>query len=244
MPEPMSLVSAFDDLPDPRRSQGLDHRLTDLLLIAVCTLRVGGESAYDMEDSGRAREDWLRTFLPLPDGIASHGTFNRLFQALEPAGRRRRLEPPPPGQRLDPDRLRPAATGRSRTSPSSPAPCAATGPSRTNATGFWKSPSARTRAAHVPATPLPTSVSTSVSPSTASEKTNPSTAVSTANGSTPQSTQITCAISSKSDASPRIESLAGESGNSAKYALTPKFHPPRKADLSIGRLVGQSYHSQ
>ena len=38
MPEPMSLVSAFDDLPDPRRSQGLDHRLTDLLLIAVCTL--------------------------------------------------------------------------------------------------------------------------------------------------------------------------------------------------------------
>ena len=45
MPEPMSLVSAFDDLPDPRRSQGLDHRLTDLLVIALGTLRVGGESA-------------------------------------------------------------------------------------------------------------------------------------------------------------------------------------------------------
>jgi len=85
MPEPMSLVSAFDDLPDPRRSQGLDHRLTDLLVIAVCTLLVGGESAYDMEDFGRAREEWLRTFLPLPNGIASHDTFNRLFQGLDPA---------------------------------------------------------------------------------------------------------------------------------------------------------------
>ncbi len=92
-PEPVSFVSAFDDLPDPRRTQGLDHRLTDLSVLAVGPLRVGGERAYDMEDFGRAREDWLRTFLPLPNGIASHGTFNRLYQALEPAGRRRGLEP-------------------------------------------------------------------------------------------------------------------------------------------------------
>ena len=85
MPTSLSLLNAFHDLPDPRRTQGQDHRLTDLLVIAVCTLLVGGESAYDMEDFGRAREDWLRTFLPLPKGIASHDTFNRLFQALDPA---------------------------------------------------------------------------------------------------------------------------------------------------------------
>jgi predicted transposase YbfD/YdcC len=84
MPTPVSLVSAFHDLPDPRRAHGQDHRLTDLLVIAVCTLLVGGESAYDMEDFGRAREAWLRSFLPLPHGIASHDTFNRLFQALNP----------------------------------------------------------------------------------------------------------------------------------------------------------------
>jgi predicted transposase YbfD/YdcC len=79
------LVSAFDELPDPRRAQGQDHRLTDLLVIAVCTLLVGGESAYEMEDFGRAREAWLRSFLPLPGGPPSHDTFNRLFQALDPA---------------------------------------------------------------------------------------------------------------------------------------------------------------
>jgi predicted transposase YbfD/YdcC len=85
MPTPVSLVSAFDNLPDPRRAHGQDHRLTDLLVIAVCTLLVGGESAYEMEDFGRAREAWLRSFLPLPGGPPSHDTFNRLFQALDPA---------------------------------------------------------------------------------------------------------------------------------------------------------------
>ena len=83
MPTSLSLVAAFDELPDPRVDRGKEHRLADLLVIAVCTLRVGGESAYDMEDLGRSREAWLRTFLPLPNGIASHDTSDRLFQLLD-----------------------------------------------------------------------------------------------------------------------------------------------------------------
>jgi len=85
MPTPLSLLSAFAELPEPRRAHGQDHRLTDLLVLAVCTLLVGGESAYDMEDFGRAREDWRRSFLPLPGGPPSHDTSDRLFQALDPA---------------------------------------------------------------------------------------------------------------------------------------------------------------
>ncbi|MEI6356516.1 MAG: transposase family protein [Verrucomicrobiota bacterium] len=69
----------MDGLQYRRRAQGQEHRLTDLLAIAVCTLLVGRESVYDMEDFGRARKDRLRTFLPLPKGIASHDTFNSLF---------------------------------------------------------------------------------------------------------------------------------------------------------------------
>jgi predicted transposase YbfD/YdcC len=37
-----------------------------------------------MEEYGIASEDWLRTFLELPDGIPSHDTFNRFFSALDP----------------------------------------------------------------------------------------------------------------------------------------------------------------
>jgi predicted transposase YbfD/YdcC len=83
--ERKSLVARMAELPDPRHERTREHELGDLLVIAVCTLLVGGESFYDMEDFGHAREDWLRTFLRLPGGIPSHDTFNRLFQALDPA---------------------------------------------------------------------------------------------------------------------------------------------------------------
>jgi hypothetical protein len=68
MPIVTSLLEAFSVLPDPRLERGKEHRLTDLLVIAVCTLLSGGESFYDMEDFARMREGWLRTFLALPGG--------------------------------------------------------------------------------------------------------------------------------------------------------------------------------
>lgn len=37
-----------------------------------------------MENFGRAKQEWLRTFLRLPAGIPSHDTFNRVFFALNP----------------------------------------------------------------------------------------------------------------------------------------------------------------
>lgn len=85
MSEAQSLITILARLPDPRIERSREHELTDLLVIAVCTLLVGGESFYDMEDFGHARKDWLQTFLRLPGGIPSHDTFNRLFQALDPA---------------------------------------------------------------------------------------------------------------------------------------------------------------
>lgn len=80
-----SLLEALSELPDPRLERGKEHRWSELLFIAVCTLLTGGESFYDMEDFAAMREGWLRTFLVLPGGPPSHDTFNRLFQALDPA---------------------------------------------------------------------------------------------------------------------------------------------------------------
>ena len=58
---------------------------------------MGGESFYDMEDFGRARKEWLQTFQRLPGGIPSHDTFNRLFQALDPAAFAETFAQWPPG---------------------------------------------------------------------------------------------------------------------------------------------------
>ena len=79
-----SLVDHLESVPDPRIDRTRRHELTDILVIAVCTLLCGGESFNDMEDFGYAKEEWLRTFLKLPHGIPSHDTFNRVFSALDP----------------------------------------------------------------------------------------------------------------------------------------------------------------
>jgi len=44
----------------------------------------GAESWNDIADYGKAKHEWLKTFLTLPGGIPSHDTFNRVFAALDP----------------------------------------------------------------------------------------------------------------------------------------------------------------
>lgn len=80
----LSLVEHFKDLADPRVDRTKDHDLIDVLIIAVCCLLCAGESFNDMEDFGKAKEDFFKTFLKLRHGIPSHDTFNRVFSALDP----------------------------------------------------------------------------------------------------------------------------------------------------------------
>jgi len=80
----LSLIEHFQDLKDPRVDRRKDHDLIDVLVIAVCCLLCAGESFNDMQEFGRAKEDWFRTFLKLRNGIPSHDTFNRVFAALDP----------------------------------------------------------------------------------------------------------------------------------------------------------------
>src|SRR5277367_3000616 len=79
-----SLVTHLAHVPDPRINRKKEHELTDILVIAVCTLLCAGETFNDMEDFGLAKEDWFKTFLSLRNGIPSHDTFNRVFAALDP----------------------------------------------------------------------------------------------------------------------------------------------------------------
>jgi predicted transposase YbfD/YdcC len=80
----ISLIEHFKNLADPRVNRTKDHDLIDVLIIAICTLLCAGESFNDMEDFGKAKQDWFKTFLSLRNGIPSHDTFNRVFAALDP----------------------------------------------------------------------------------------------------------------------------------------------------------------
>jgi len=73
----------LEEVPDPRVDRGKDHDLVDLLVIALCTILVGGDSFYDMEEFAEVRLSCLKAFLRLRNGALSHDTFNRIFQALD-----------------------------------------------------------------------------------------------------------------------------------------------------------------
>jgi predicted transposase YbfD/YdcC len=81
---PRNLMECFDEMPDPRVDRTRDHKLIDILVIGLCTMITVGENFTDMEDFGKAKLDWLKTFLELPNGIPSHDTFNRVFSAIDP----------------------------------------------------------------------------------------------------------------------------------------------------------------
>ena len=83
-PASPSIFDHFAGIPDPRINRTRRHELVDILVIAICTLLCGGEGFNDLEDFGKAKEDWFRTFLRLPNGIPTHDPFNRIFSSLAP----------------------------------------------------------------------------------------------------------------------------------------------------------------
>lgn len=80
----LSLIEHLQQLPDPRVKGRCEHELVDVLVIALCCLMCGGEGFNDMEDFGRAKRRWFKTFLRLGGGIPTHDTFNRVLTALKP----------------------------------------------------------------------------------------------------------------------------------------------------------------
>jgi predicted transposase YbfD/YdcC len=79
-----SLLDHFSHLPDPRREQGQQHRLLDILVIAVCGAICGADTWVAIAQLGQAKYDWLKTFLDLPNGIPSHDPFGRVFARISP----------------------------------------------------------------------------------------------------------------------------------------------------------------
>lgn len=78
-----ALVGEFSTLDDPRCSGKVEHRLIDILVIAICAVVAGAESWEDIALYGRSKVEWLSTFLTLSNGIPSHDTFRRVFMLID-----------------------------------------------------------------------------------------------------------------------------------------------------------------
>lgn len=77
-------VACFEGLEDPRTGNAGRHNFYELLIMALCAVLCGGQSAVDMALFARSKEPFLRGFLTLKHGTPSHDTFSRLFRLLEP----------------------------------------------------------------------------------------------------------------------------------------------------------------
>jgi len=78
-----AIVEHFGALEDPRMAYLCDHKLIDVLIIALCALVCGAETWVDVASFGREKRAWLGTFLELPHGIPSHDTFGNVFARLD-----------------------------------------------------------------------------------------------------------------------------------------------------------------
>jgi hypothetical protein len=84
IPVNTAIVEHFQTLEDPRIERTKKHSLLDILVIALSTLLTGGAGFQDMELFGKSKHAWFQTFLALPPGVPSHGTFGRVFARLNP----------------------------------------------------------------------------------------------------------------------------------------------------------------
>ena len=88
MPSPSTLelfAPFFVNLTDPRIERGKRHSLLEMLILAVCATLGNADGWADIERFGKAKLDFFRTFLELPNGVPSHDTFGRVFALLDPA---------------------------------------------------------------------------------------------------------------------------------------------------------------
>lgn len=78
------MASHFGEIEDPRIDRTKDHKLIDIITIAICAVICGAETWVAVQTYGHAKHDWLKQFLELPNGIPSHDTFGRVFGLLNP----------------------------------------------------------------------------------------------------------------------------------------------------------------
>lgn len=79
-----SIREHLGDRPDPRRPQGVRHRPSDLITIAVRAVVRAADPGADVADVGRAEAGGFATFVGLPHGTPSQDALARVFARLDP----------------------------------------------------------------------------------------------------------------------------------------------------------------
>lgn len=74
----------FSSLEDYRDTRYTKHRMLNIVAISICAIICGARDWYDIEDFGKNKVHWLRTFLDIGDSVPSHDTYQRFFSFVRP----------------------------------------------------------------------------------------------------------------------------------------------------------------
>jgi predicted transposase YbfD/YdcC len=77
------LISIFGNVEDPRSHINQLHDLVDILLIGIISVICGAETWKQMVEFAISKEEFLKKFLKLNNGIPSDDTINRVFSAID-----------------------------------------------------------------------------------------------------------------------------------------------------------------
>src|SRR5258708_35998010 len=102
----LAIAKHFHSLPDPRVAGRRKHLLTDIVVITICGVIGGCNDWPQIVTFARARQDWVKRYLRLANGVPSEDNFDRVFDRLEPApvpsGFRSCMHDPYPAAELSP----------------------------------------------------------------------------------------------------------------------------------------------
>ena len=62
----------FSKIEDPRINRNKLHTLSDILTLTICAMLSGADGYESIEEFGHNKKTWLKTFIPLHNGIPSH----------------------------------------------------------------------------------------------------------------------------------------------------------------------------
>jgi predicted transposase YbfD/YdcC len=79
-----AIGSYFQSLTDPRHTKNRKHRLLDIAVLALCGVISGCGGPTAIHRWAVSQEAWLKTVLPLANGLPSRDCIRRLLLALKP----------------------------------------------------------------------------------------------------------------------------------------------------------------
>ncbi|MEI6146490.1 MAG: ISAs1 family transposase [Methylococcales bacterium] len=78
----LSIQEAFSSLKDPRVERHKRHKLIDIIVLTICAVISGADGWEAIEQFGKNKQEWLRKWIDLENGIPSHDCIARVISRI------------------------------------------------------------------------------------------------------------------------------------------------------------------